>query len=83
MSKRRTGTTTRIIDRCIQELFKNGYTYIYERTSITDIENKKATDDAHSKMIDRLDREHPYIKYTYKSKTVQGIYCYKVELHTL
>ena len=32
MQGRKLGKTTRIVDRCIQEFFEKGETYVYERT---------------------------------------------------
>lgn len=75
------GTTTRIIDRCIQQFFSNGFTFVYDgRGSET---MRKQTDDAHSKFIARLDQEHPGTKYVSHFDNFSGIECYKVVNHNL
>jgi hypothetical protein len=72
------GKTTRILDRCVQELFTKGITYIYE--SRTDENVNKLL---HEKFIARLELEHPKAKYVSHFKTYDGIPCYKVEIHNL
>ncbi len=58
MNNRRTGKTTRIIDRIIQQLFKDGKGFIYEfRHDIRDTCNLK------NKVVRRLSLEHPNVKF--------------------
>lgn len=72
---RKSGKTTRVIDRCIQELFSKGSTYVYEnRTS--GHQNKELW----NKFINRLELEHPKTGYKSTFGNYEGIVCYKVEL---
>jgi len=75
------GKTTRIIDRCIQELFTKGITYVYDgRGTSTQDEQTEAT---YRLFVDRLQREHPKAKYFSKYDEYDHIWCYKVEIHNL
>ena len=80
MSKtsRRTGKTTRVIDRVIQEFFNKGIAYIYEERN-----NISSTNELRAKVIRRLELEHPNTKYTIKIDTINGIYCSIIEQHNL
>jgi hypothetical protein len=79
--KNKTGKTTRIIDRCIQELFSKGITYVYDgRGSST---QKEQTEKAVSTFINRLETEHPKAKYASLYGEYDGIWCYKFETHNL
>ena len=79
--KNKIGKTTKTIDRCIQELFSKGITYIYDgRGSST---AKEQTDETFEIFMERLKREHPNAKYVSKYGMVDGIWCYKVETHNL
>lgn len=72
---RRTGKTTRIIDRIIQELFKNKKAFIYEsRTDLSINENLK------KRVLQRLHVEHEYVQYSVYSVLDSGINCFVIEL---
>lgn len=73
--ERRTGKTTRIVDRCIQELFKKGKTYLYDESR-----GKVATHDIFDLLMQRLGREHETTKVEFKFETVNGIYCAIIKL---
>lgn len=75
------GTTTRIIDRCIQELFTNGFTYVYDGRGTETM--KQQTDIAKEKLIDRLELEHKNAKYVSRYGNYSGIDCWKIETHNL
>ena len=76
---RKEGTTTRIIDRCIQEFFENGFTYIYEGR----VNLEQAHKDAMERFKMRMSSEHPHAKYTYEFGSFDNIRCYKVKAHNL
>ncbi len=78
---RRSGKTTRIVDRCIQEFFTAGVTYVYEGRG-TETE-KQQTEEVYSIFLNRLESEHRHAKYTKKYGIFDGISCYKVEQHNL
>jgi hypothetical protein len=79
--KNKKGNTTRIIDRCIQELFTKGITYVYDgRGTSTQDEQTETT---FRLFIDRLEKEHPKAKYVSKYGEYDRIWCYKVESHNL
>lgn len=75
------GTTTRIVDRCVQEFFKNKMTYIYDGRG-TDAQKRK-TDDAHTIFIERIQREHPNTQHYSLYGEFDGITCWQVKLITL
>lgn len=75
---RRTGKTTRIVDRCIQELFTNGLTYVYDEDR--GVETTHRVMDIFKR---RLILEHPNTKYVERRGRFDDIFCYKVELHNL
>jgi len=78
MSTRRTGKTTRVIDRIIQEFFIKGKAYIYENRN--DI---AGTNELRVKVQRRLELEHPEAKYVISQDTIDGIYCNIIEKHNL
>jgi hypothetical protein len=75
------GNSTRIIDRCIQELFTKGITYVYDGrgTSTQDEQTEKTI----RLFVERLKREHPKTKYVSKYGEYDHIWCYKVENRNL
>ena len=79
--KNKKGNTTRIIDRCIQELFSKGVTYIYDGRGTSS--QKEQTEKALCIFVGRLEREHPKAKYVSKYGEYDGIRCYKFETHNL
>ncbi|MGH2666065.1 hypothetical protein [Flavobacterium sp.] len=77
----RSGKTTRIVDRCIQEFFTAGVTYVYEGR---DEEIKKMRNDYVFRIFcKRLESEHQGVKYNFIYGIFDGISCYKVEQHNL
>ena len=76
----KSGETTRLIDRCIQELFTNGVTYLYEkRTGIPQmIQNRDAMD----RFKKRMKSEHKNVKFSYKYGIFDNIKCFKIQLIT-
>lgn len=74
---RRTGKTTRKVDRCIQEFFKNKVTYLYEDRSGNN------NDDIVSIFERRLQMEHPGAKYFKQEGVFSGIPSVKYEVHNL
>lgn len=77
----KTGKTTRIVDRCIQYLFKNGVCYVYEGRGTKDQE--EMTRHVFNVFRKRMENEHPHAQYHYKYGTFDGIICYKVQTHNL
>ena len=78
MSERKLGKTTRIVDWCIQEFFKNGETYVYEMTdSWENCEN--LTEHVSSVFLKRMDSEHRGTKYKHRLINKDGILCYHVK----
>lgn len=72
----KTGQTTRVIDRCIQELFNNKFTFLYdERNS----EFNQNTYNAFIKFCRRLHEEHN-CKINAEEGVYSGIWCYKITL---
>ncbi len=78
--KRRTGETTRAIDRFVQDYFKNGFVYVYERNFENPQENKNLCKAAIKRFLKRMDSEHPLelLKVSETPKKVDGILCYIV-----
>ena len=76
----KSGETTRLIDRSIQELFTNGVTYLYEkRTGVPQmIQNRDAMD----RFKKRMKSEHKNIKFSYKYGIFDNIKCFKIQLIT-
>ena len=79
--KTKTGNTTRTIDRCVQELFTNKVTYVYDGRGKP--EQAELTKKAFGIFIERLEREHPKAKYVSRFGNYDGIECFKVETHNL
>jgi len=77
-TKRRTGKSTRIVDRCVQEFFEKGITYVYEER-----DNQNMTDEVFDLFRQRMENEHFGVKYNSIVGTFDRIYCYKVEKHNL
>jgi hypothetical protein len=78
---RRSGTTTRIIDRCVQELFTNGKTFVFEREDFSGKHTEAITDDTFERFKKRMKLEHSDVRYSFDVGTYSGIYCYKVQLN--
>ena len=74
--KKRTGKTTRIIDRCIQELFTKGVTYVYDGRGTST--QKEQTKIAFEIFVKRLKVEHPKVQTFRTYGEFDGIRCYKV-----
>ena len=76
----KSGETTRLIDRCVQELFTNGVTYLYEkRTGIPQmIQNRDAMD----RFKKRMKSEHKNVKFSHKYGIFDNIKCFKIQLIT-
>lgn len=72
------GKTTRIVDRCVQEFFNNGVTYIYEGRL-----DKNKTDEVFDLFLNRMQNEHKGSKYIYEYGTFDRIPCWRVEKHDL
>lgn len=77
-TKIRTGKTTRIVDRCVQEFFAKGITYVYEGR-----DKRSMTDNVFDLFKQRMEIEHFGVKYTFKFGNFDGVSCYKVEKHDL
>jgi hypothetical protein len=73
-----TGNTTRIVDRCIQELFTNKITYVYEGR------NEKNPDELTLACMQvftrRMQSEHPDVRYKWENVNECGFNSYKVVL---
>ena len=76
--KKQTGRTTRIVDRCIQELFTNGVCYIYDGRG-TDTE-KSDTQKAIEVFTSRMYHEHGHIHFSTEFGEFDHIKCYKIVL---
>lgn len=74
-NKRQSGVTTRIVDRCVQELFTSGTTYVFEGR-----EDVQKTKEVFKKFLRRMRSEHSNIEYTSKCGVFDRIYCYKVQI---
>lgn len=77
--ERRTGKTTRLIDRFVQEFFNKGLVYVYEGR----LNDRNTHTELLHKLLDRLSLEHPNLKYIYKYGCYDGIWCFKLEMHEL
>lgn len=75
----RTGKTTRLIDRFVQEFFNKGFVYVYEERS----NDRNIHTELLHRLLDRLSLEHPNLKYIYKYGCYDGIWCFKLEKHEL
>lgn len=76
--KRKTGKTTRLVDRCIQELFTNRVCFIYDGRG-TDSE-KSCTAAAMEVFTKRMHSEHGNIDWSTEFGTFDGIKCHKIVL---
>jgi|AntDeeMinimDraft_6_1070357.scaffolds.fasta_scaffold33594_1 hypothetical protein len=74
--QRCSGTTTRIVDDCIQELFSNRITYIDEGNGTEEASSMRT--ELFYKFRRRMDIEHNHVNYTSKLITQDGITCFKV-----
>ena len=72
------GKTTRTINRIIQEFFNNGKAFIYEERN-----NPDDTYLLRTKVVKRLELEHPNTKYTLNETNIDGINCIVIEKHNL
>jgi len=70
------GESTRIVDRCIQEYFKNGITYVYRGRG-------KKHMKLHEKVFEifdkRMEVEHPEECYNVKFKEIDVIWCFVIK----
>lgn len=76
--KRRSGKSTRVLDRCIQEFFTKGKTYLYDETRLF-----KATEKLLERFKLRMKQEHPGVKFNYRGVKEEGINCFLIESHNL
>lgn len=75
---KQTGKTTRLVDRYIQELFKNGFTHVYQgRNTDKEVE---LTEKCFAVFKNRMKLEHNEISFEWKYSKIDGIWCYKVKL---
>lgn len=74
----KTGITTRLVDRYIQDLFSKGITYVYQSRNTENAH--KHTEECFSKFKNRMILEHEKISWKQEYVFVDGIWCYKVEL---
>lgn len=79
MAIKRNGTTTRNVDRWVQELFKNGVVYIYERDKFGHTDWQKSSD-ALGIFLHRMKSEHTFAfsKLSEGSGMFGGVACFKV-----
>lgn len=73
---RRSGQTTRLVDRCIQEFFTNGFTFIYE--GIGSDKYRVMNNEALGRFKRRMKSEHPASKFEVISWEFSGIKCFRV-----
>lgn len=73
---RRTGKTTRIIDRCIQELFTKGFTFLYESRDCSDKDNLDLRHSFDMRM--KLEHIDSFKKMSGKYDIIDGIKCFKI-----
>ena len=75
-SFRRSGKTTRLINRCIDEFFEKGITYVYEgRGEPTE---KLQTKEAFYLFKKRMNSEHSNQKYKFEYGEFDKVNCFKV-----
>ena len=72
---KRSGNTTRLIDRNIQQLFNTGFTYLYEGRNA---DSWPQTVQVLHKFTNRMRSEHDHVKIDAEEMTVDGIRCYKI-----
>lgn len=73
---RRSGNTTRLVDRWVQEFFEKGITYIYEGRG--EKNEREITGSAFLKFKNRMKHEHPIEEYNFEYGEFSGIKCFKV-----
>lgn len=73
---RNNGSSTRVIDRCIQELFNTGKTFVYESRDNAEINRELSV-----RFERRLATEHPNARYQKVFKDHDGIICHKYTLN--
>lgn len=71
---RRIGTSTRIVDRCVQELFTNGKTFLYDGRD-SSWENTVAI---FHRFGTRMRNEHNHIRIDAEEMVMDGIKCFKI-----
>ncbi len=70
----RIGTSTRIVDRCVQELFTNGKTFLYDGRD-SSWENTVAT---FHRFVTRMRTEHENTVIDAEEIIQDGIKCFKI-----
>lgn len=73
---RRSGNTSRLIDRCVQEFFKNGFTFIYEGRGTDKM--WAMTVEAYHRFCSRMRMEHPREVFAVVQDFFDGIHCFKI-----
>jgi hypothetical protein len=74
--ERRSGKTTRLVDRWVQEFFEKGITYIYEGR---DNENQMVLNkEALERFKRRMASEHSNVNFDITTGNFSGITCFKV-----
>lgn len=74
----KTGKTTRLVNRYVEELFKNGVTHVYEGRNTP---NETAlTKECFRVFENRMQLEHEDTFYKKEFVCISGINCYKVTL---
>lgn len=73
------GTTTRLVDRYIQELFNNGITYVYEGRNTE--KAGELTQYCMQIFVKRMNYEHSEVLYKYEYVFESGFYSYKITLN--
>lgn len=73
---RRSGKTTRLVDRLVQEYFDKGTVYIYEGRGEESERNQ--TREALHRFRKRMESEHPMEKFEHVYGEYDQIMCYKV-----
>jgi hypothetical protein len=76
MAQRRSGSTTRLVNRYIEELFNNGITYVYEGRNTPN--EHQMTIKCFQLFEKRMLSEHSDTKWEQEYCSIDGIWCYKV-----
>lgn len=74
----KTGKTTRLVNRYINELFTDGVTFVYEGRNT--VEEKSLKENAFKIFEKRMLSEHSDAQYNAEDTEVDRIKCYKVTL---
>lgn len=74
------GNTTRIVDRCIQEFFSRGTTYVYEGRNSPNRE--ELTRKCNAVFTKRMLLEHPDIKFDSDYLCIDRVWCFKITAKT-